>query len=289
MKIDACWKLVRIEHSFMLAVAVVVGEVIALHALPAYGLLLLSVLPPMLVGAASFAINDYFDLRSDRINKRMNRPLVSGEITPGNAFALSLVLFALGVIISYWVGWPSTNCFLLTLLFAVLAFLYSFKLKDIAVVGNIYIALTMAVPFIYGSLAVTNEIPFSVLLLGGIAFVSGLGREIMGTVRDLRGDKAGRDSKTLPMLIGVNSSLYLSSLLYIIGIALSAVPYLYIDPYRGNSVYLVPVLVNDVTLAYIALYSLRNKSKEFLNLSRNLSLFAMFIALLGFLGALLVH
>jgi geranylgeranylglycerol-phosphate geranylgeranyltransferase len=286
MSIDACWKLVRLEHSFMLAVAVAVGEVMALHAVPQYNILLLSILPPMLVGAASFAINDYSDLKTDKINKRMDRPLVSGKIKPRNALLLSLLLFILGILISSLVNF---NCFLLTLLFSLLACIYSFKLKDIAVLGNAYIALTMAVPFAYGSLAVTSYLPAAVLLLSSIAFVSGLAREIMGTVRDVRGDKAGRGSKTLPMLIGVKNSLLLSSLLYIISIALSAVPYLYIDTYKGNAFYIVPVIIADALLAYIALYSTKKASKGFMKLSRNTSLAAMFIALLGFLGALLAH
>ncbi|NYZ76105.1 UbiA family prenyltransferase [Candidatus Micrarchaeota archaeon] len=285
MRIDACWKLVRLEHSFMLAVAVAVGEAIALHAIPQYNLLLLSILPPMLVSAASFAINDYFDLKSDRINKRMDRPLVSGEITPRNALLLSLLLFVLGIAISTLINF---NCFLITLAFAIFAYLYSFKFKDIAVVGNVYIALTMAVPFVYGALAVSIEAPSPVLLLSSIAFVSGLAREIMGTARDVRGDRKGRGSKTLPMLIGVRNSLMLSSLLYIIGIALSVIPYLYIKPYAGNILYAIPALLADLMLAYIAVFSLKETSAGFMKSSRNISLAAMCVALLGFLIALMV-
>ena len=286
MSIEDFWKLTRLEHSVMLAFAVAVGEIVALRALPNFDILILSVLSPMLVGAASFAINDYFDLRSDRINRRSDRPLVSGRVKPHSALLLSLLLFLAGIILSIFLNF---NCFILTLLFSLLAFLYSFKLKDIALVGNIYIALTMAVPFIYGSLAVVNEVADAVLLLSSIAFVSGLAREMMGTARDIRGDRAGRGSRTLPMLIGVRSSLLLSSLLYIVGIALSAVPYLYINPYAGNIFYLTPIIIADVMLAYIALHSLKESSEEFMKASRDISLVAMFIALVGFLVALLVH
>jgi geranylgeranylglycerol-phosphate geranylgeranyltransferase len=285
MRIDSCWKLVRLEHSFMLAVAVAVGEVIALHAPPQYNILLMSVLPPMLVSAASFAINDYFDLKSDRINKRTDRPLVSGEITPRNAFLLSMLLFVLGIAISTLINF---NCFVITLIFAILAYLYSFRLKDIAIIGNAYIALTMAVPFIYGSLAVSTELPPAVMLLSSIAFVSGLAREIMGTVRDVKGDKRGRGSKTLPMLIGVGHSLMLSSLLYITAIALSAIPYLCIPPYMWNIFYAIPALLADLMLSYVALFSLKNHSSEFMKSSRNITLAAMCIALLGFLLALII-
>jgi len=284
MEIDDLWRLTRFEHSIMLAVAVAVGEIIALRSFPQFYPFALSVLPPMLVGAASFAINDYFDLESDRINRRSDRPLVGGRIRPGKAFAVSILLFLVGILLSLFVN---ANCFLLTILFSLFACLYSFKLKDIAVAGNIYIASTMAIPFIYGGLAVSNEVPAAVLLLSSVAFVSGLAREVMGTARDVKGDKRGRGSKTLPMLIGVENSLIVSSLLYIISVLLSFIPYLYIPPYAGNIFYITPVIIADAVFAYIAINSLGKDSRKFMKKSRNLSLAAMFIALLGFLAALL--
>ena len=284
MELDDVWRLTRFEHSVMLAVAVAVGEMITLRSFPQLYLLALSALPPMLVGAASFAINDYFDLESDRINRRADRPLVRGRMKPDVVYAISLFLFLAGILLSVFVN---ANCFLLTLLFSVLAYLYSFRLKDVAVAGNLYIASTMAIPFVYGGLAVSNEVPPAVLLLSSVAFVSGLAREIMGTARDVKGDRRGRGSRTLPMLIGVRNSLLLSSLLYVISILLSFVPYFYIPPYAGNAFYMMPVIIADAVFLYIALHSLREGSGKFMRKSRNLSLFAMFIALLGFLAALL--
>lgn len=285
MSIEAFWKLTRLEHSAMLAVAVVIGGAIALGRLPEAHTLILSIIPPMLVGAASFAVNDYFDLKSDRINKRFDRPLVSGEVKPQTALILSLLLFLAGIAISAFLN---ASSFLLTLIFSVLAFLYSFKLKDVVLVGNFYIASTMAIPFLYGSFAVADKLPDGVLLLSAIAFVSGLAREVMGTARDIAGDRKGRGSKTLPMLIGVRNSLILSSLLYIVSILLSAIPYLYIKPYAGNILYAVPTLINDAMLAYIAAFSLKETSAGFMKSSRDISLAAMSIALVGFLIALLV-
>ncbi|MCX6776485.1 MAG: UbiA family prenyltransferase [Candidatus Micrarchaeota archaeon] len=284
MDIDDLWKLTRFEHSIMLAVAVAVGEMITLRTFPQLYQFALSALPPMLVGAASFAINDYFDLESDRINRRADRPLVRGRTKPDIVFAISIFLFLVGTILSVLVN---ANCFLLTLLFSVLAYLYSFRLKDVAVAGNIYVASTMAIPFIYGGLAVSNQVPAAVLLLSSVAFVSGLAREVMGTARDVKGDKRGRGSRTLPMLIGVKNSLVVSSLLYVISILLSVIPYLYIPPYAGNIFYIIPVIIADAVFAYITLNSLREGSRKFMKRSRNLSLAAMFIALLGFLAALL--
>ena len=284
MSIEEFWRLTRLEHSIMLSVAVIVGEVIALARLPEAYVLLLSLLPPMLVGAASFAINDYFDLKSDKINKRIDRPLVRGKIKPRTAAVLSLIFFLAGIILSAFLNW---KCFIITLLFSVLAYLYSFRLKDIALVGNAYVASTMAVPFIYGNLAVAAEVSPVVVLLGSIAFVSGLAREIMKTVMDVRGDRKGRGSRTLPVSIGVRSSLMLSSALYLISILLSFAPYVYIVPYARNLSYIVPIIIADILFAYIAVFSIKETSADLMKKSRNVSLAAMFIALLGFLLALL--
>ena len=278
------WELTRFEHSVMLAIAVLIGEVITLRSTPSYSSIL-AVLPPMLVGAASFAVNDYFDLKTDRINRRFDRPLVAGRIKPTTALFLSLLLFLFGILLSVWVNF---NCFLLVTAFSVLSVLYSSKLKDVAVIGNLYIASTMAVPFIYGGLAVADKIPLSILLLSSTAFVSGFGREIMGAARDVRGDRRGRGSATLPVLIGVKNCLVLSSLLYLLSILLSFLPYFYVEEYRGDAFYLAPAVIADLIFAYIAFGSLRKTSKEFMLLSRKLSLAAMFVALLGFLAGALV-
>lgn len=284
MNVKDLWSLTRFEHSVMLALAVLVGETVTLRSLPEYGALL-AVLPPMLVGAASFALNDYFDVRADKLNKRFDRPLVRGRIKPGAALFLSILLFFSGIGVAWFVNF---NSFLLVLVFSLLSFLYSFKLKDVAVVGNAYVALTMAVPFVYGGLAVADRVPPSLLFLSSVAFLSGLGREVMGSARDVRGDRRGRGSATLPVLIGVRNSLLLSSLLYAFSIALSIAPYFYIEPYVNNPFYIFPVVVADLILLQIAVNAFKETSREFMLGSRNLSLIAMFIALLGFLaGALL--
>jgi len=285
MKVKDLWELTRFEHSIMLAIAVVVGEVVTLRFLPSYDFLLLSVIPPMLASAASFAINDYFDLRSDRINRRRDRPLVSGKVKPQRAYLLSIALFISGILVSLLIN---LNSFILVVAFSILAYLYSFRLKDVALLGNIYIAATMAIPFLYGGVAVADELPPALLVLSSIAFVSGLAREVMGAIRDVRGDRRGRKSKTLPMVIGARNSLLLSSLLYIASIALSVIPYAYIQPYAGNILYIIPTVITDVLLAYIALNSFRDTSAGFMKSSRNISLAAMFVALLGFLAAPLV-
>ncbi|MEM3228556.1 MAG: hypothetical protein QW549_03130, partial [Candidatus Micrarchaeaceae archaeon] len=72
-KIGAILRLTRIEHSVMLIIAVVAAELIASRSLPDYFVLALSLITPIFISMASFAINDYFDIETDRLNKK-SRP-----------------------------------------------------------------------------------------------------------------------------------------------------------------------------------------------------------------------
>jgi geranylgeranylglycerol-phosphate geranylgeranyltransferase len=277
-------KLTRIEHSIMLAIAVLIGEIISAQKLPESSIVLLSFIPAILLGMASFSINDYFDLKSDRINKRFDRPLVAGKISPKFAHNFAIALFLVGILTSFVVN---LNAFIITTVFAFLSYLYSYKLKDIAFIGNVYIAMTMAIPFIYGNFVVNYNLDTGASILGLIAFTTGLAREITGTIRDIGGDKKARGSKTLPIITGIKNSAYIASFLYIIAIILGLIPYLYISNYRYKIYYIIPVIITDVILIYIALNIIRNQKIGFLKKCRNLSLLAMFIGLLGFLfGAL---
>ena len=96
--LKALIRLTRIEHAFMLSLAVIIGEVIAgLDVLASLPFVLLTIIPPFFIEIASFAVNDYFDLESDKLNKRMDRPLVSGEINPSFALYVSIIATGIGV------------------------------------------------------------------------------------------------------------------------------------------------------------------------------------------------
>jgi len=285
MKIMDLIKLTRIEHAIMLAIAIVIGEIIPAKKFPEMGMAFLSFLPAIFIEIASFSINDYFDFETDRINRRMDRPIAAGKISRSFAHKFAIISFLIGILIASTINF---NAFIIAVIFAFLSYLYSYKLKDMAFIGNLYVATTMAIPFIYGNFVVSDNLGMTILIISLIAFTTGLAREITQTIRDIRGDKKGRGSKTLPMAIGIKKSAFIASLLYVIAVILSLIPYLYIENYKSNIYYIIPIAVTDVILIYIALNIIKSQTKGFLNKSRNMSLFAMFIGLLGFLFGALV-
>jgi len=273
-------RLTRIEHALMLCVAVLAGQVMALQGFPGPAFALLSFVPPFMIEVAAFSINDYFDVEVDRRNRRLDRPLVSGEIPKQAALYLSIVAAAVGVGAAWFVN-PA--CFAIALAFALASFLYSFRLKDMGLVGNSYVAGTMAVPFVYGNLSAGPALLESVALLSIIAFLAGLAREVMGAVRDVEGDRERAGAKTFPMLVGSGPALAFAAILYFAAIALSIVPFLAIPGYAGNPAYLLLVGACDAILAWVAVGMLGG-SGEFLERARYLSLFAMALGTLAFLA-----
>jgi geranylgeranylglycerol-phosphate geranylgeranyltransferase len=201
-KLAAFLRLTRIEHSVMLIIAVVAAELIS-GGIPGLGILILSILSPALISMGAFAINDYFDVETDRANKRKERPLVSGAISKESALAIAVALLLAGVALSFFIN---LSAFIIAAIFAGLAYLYSYGLKDTLLLGNAYIALSMAIPFLYGNFVVALQLNPNILLISFVVFLSGLAREIHGMIRDRSGDARIRRSRNLVRSIGVRKS-----------------------------------------------------------------------------------
>ncbi len=295
-KFAALMKLTRIEHSIMLVIAVIAAELETAGLLGIQILwmseqykILFSLITPIFLSMASFAINDYFDVETDRANKRFDRPLVSGALGRQTALNVALSTFILGVAVSYFIN---LSAFVLAIIFGVLAFLYSYRLKDTLLVGNVYIALSMVIAFIYGDFVVSgnfNLVP-SIVIISMIIFLSGLAREIHGMIRDFRGDARVRQMKGLVHYIGIRKSALISLVLYGEAVAISIFVFFFYAPFLYNIFYIIPILVTDLALMYIALgYMVHldgsKSDTRFFDMARNISLGAMALALLAFLIA----
>ncbi|MGC8923620.1 MAG: UbiA family prenyltransferase [Candidatus Micrarchaeia archaeon] len=276
MKIRTFIELTRMEHSIMLVLGVFVVILLA-DIQPSYDKLLFALACPLLISAGAFALNDYFDAESDRLNRK-NRPIVRGEITKEDALKIAVLLIVLGTLIAYPLGvYP----FMIAVVFALLSILYDWKLKDVALIGNIIVAASMSIIFIFTSLSFAENISSVVIYVAIISFISGLGREIQKTVQDIEGDVAARGSKTLPVFIGKSYSLHVALLLMIIASALALYLYFEIPPLKGNTLYLVPMLVSVCMFLYSSyLFYGAQKQKE---MGRRISLYALILGIISYM------
>ena len=192
------------------------------------------VLGTVLVAAAGYVINDYFDTRTDRLN-RPEQVVIDRQVPRRYAMLLHLVMnfigIALGVYLSFHINVPGLSIIFIAT--AGLLCFYSTDYKRQFLIGNILVSLmTAAVPIlvilyempllneVYGSTMLRahanfNYIFFWIAGFGFFAFVTTLLREIIKDLEDFEGDSA-YGMNTLPIVLGTRSTkLILISLICI--------------------------------------------------------------------------
>jgi geranylgeranylglycerol-phosphate geranylgeranyltransferase len=271
----------------MLCVAILIGAIVASQEPPDALKFFLAFMTALLIEASTFALNDYYDYEIDKANGRTDRPLVRGDMTKNEALAVFASLFPIGIACSYFVN---MTCFLIAVISAVLAVAYDAALKRFKPVGNLYIAYTMAIPFVFGATAtletdaLTFDIPRAILVAAAVAFLAGVGREAMKDIQDVEGDRK-MGVRSVATLAGTRAASAYASAFYAAAIALAFVPFASssFEVYHNNIYYIVPVVATDVMLIYICASLLSSKPKRY-DALRKLSLAALLVGLLGFLA-----
>jgi geranylgeranylglycerol-phosphate geranylgeranyltransferase len=285
-KVKAVWQLMRLEHGVMIALAILVGSLIAQKQFPMVDKFLLTFFTALFLEASTFALNDYYDLDIDRRNNRKDRPLVRGDLSPKTAVYLFYLFFPLGIVCSYFVN---LTCFLIALITALFAIVYDVVLKKIKLLGNFFIAYVMAIPFVFGAAAVLKTSSFDlnvnpvIFIIALIAFLAGAGREIMKDVMDVEGD-VKKGVRSFPRYIGCRASNGIAAVFYVVAIGLSFIPFFLrgYGVYYQNIFYFILVFITDTMLLSTAL-QLIIKKKPNMSFHRKYTLLALFIGLLAFL------
>ncbi len=186
-------------------------------------LFILLVVSSVLIAAAGYIINDYFDLNIDKINKP-SKIVVEKIIRRRWAIVWHLVLTAIGVMLSFYIGYKINNVLLGLLNFcsAILLWFYSTKFKKELMIGNIIISLLTAWVVIvlyfcelrfYYIFNVESEnykkyitLLFKVAVLyGGFAFIISIIREVIKDLEDMKGDEK-YGCRTMPIVWGIPAS-----------------------------------------------------------------------------------
>jgi 4-hydroxybenzoate polyprenyltransferase len=205
----------------------------------------MSVMVMVCLAAAGNIINDYFDLKVDRINKP-NRIIVGNTVKRRVAMASHHVINVLAVLLGICLAWRYDQLVLavVPVFMAGSLWYYSILFKKQLLIGNFVVALMVAIVPLwagvfdlialnetYGEFMVNGPQFFSILwqwLLGFslFAFLITLIREAQKDLEDIKGDSAGK-FRTLPIEYGISMArMYvgLLSLLCIIGVLVVGIP-----------------------------------------------------------------
>ncbi|MCW3138973.1 MAG: UbiA family prenyltransferase [Methanophagales archaeon] len=284
-EVRAIWELTRGEHGLMYGAGVLIGILVAGGN---FGITaVLGFFTAFFIQAGTFALNDYCDLETDIANHRLDRPLVRGALTKELAFGIACIATALGILSSVVLTMlhGGLTLFLVALLLAALGILYDIKIKELFAVGNLYIAFTMAVPFIYGGL-IAGDIGEGLLILSFIALLAGLGREVMKDIADIEGDEI-RDVRSIARVYGIEEAKKVVTASSLLAVGLSVVPFfLPSTPYYLNPIFIILVSGTDIIFAH----TINELWKQHVNYEqlRKETLVAIAIGLLAFIcGAIL--
>ncbi|MBI4162189.1 MAG: UbiA family prenyltransferase [Candidatus Aenigmarchaeota archaeon] len=267
------FSILRPSVCFLSAFAIFVGSIVAGSiAFPLF--VLYAIIASFLITGAGNAVNDIFDVEIDKINAP-HRPIPAGKISTNSAWFYFMILEIIGLVFAAMIN---MNFLLIAVINSVLLFIYSWKLKPVALIGNITVAFLAASNFIAAGLILFNysALPYAILIISAISFFGTLSRELIKDTADVKGDRA-KNSKTLPVLIGEKKTLALAYIILMLTVISLALPvYLNLFTY----VY----LVGAVPAVLLSLYAMKKKPEK----SHKYVKMAMYFVILGFvLGAVL--
>jgi geranylgeranylglycerol-phosphate geranylgeranyltransferase len=253
-KWGAYFLLIRPINVIIAAGAVLVGA-LASGIWPRGTDIVLACLVAAVITAGANAINDVHDVEIDRIN-RPRRPLPSGRLSRQQAAILGVILLVLGLGVSPALGlWG----FLVALMVILLLAAYSARLKRTVLWGNLTVASVSGLAFIYGGIAVRR--PGPAVIPAGFAFLFHLGREILKDAQDVAGDRAG-GARTLPAVAGVKEALGWASLVFIILIVVTPLPF--VVGYYSLPYLVIVAFGVDLPLVWVIVSWRRNQNSDHL-------------------------
>lgn len=228
-----------------------------------------------LFGVAGNAINDYLDRESDIIN-HPERPIPSGKIRKENVLYFSIFFFIISFILSIFLSMMvGFGAFLIVIIAFLSQFAYEVKYKHEKIIGNIIIGAQTALAFIFGGVIVGKSLITGIPAIA--VFLSITGREIVKDIEDIKGDK---DKVTLPMKIGEKNAGIIASILIILAVLISPLPYYPLHQFGWQ--YLSVISIADVLFICSIPVIFKNAK-----LARKMLKIAMLIAIIAFVvGAL---
>lgn len=302
----AFFRLIRIQNLVFLAfIQFMMRQVILMPILQKYGFeisqnntpLILLIVATVFIAAGGYVLNDYFDIRIDKIN-RPEKLIVTNEISKRTAMLLHQILtgigIAAGLLLAYF-----TRSFTLAFIFIVipgLLWFYSASYKRQFLTGNLIVAFLAAMAVLvvaitevavlrkeYANLIFETPIPGQFYgWLGGFALFSFLTtwiREIIKDIQDEAGDRE-MECRTMPIKWGLKrTKTFLYLLIAVTIMALYAANAMYIE-FVGNTT--LNYITFGLVLPFLALAYLiyvAKLPKEF----QQAATMAKFIMLIGVL------
>lgn len=263
-------------------------------------ILTLLILSVVCVAAGGYVINDYFDVKIDRIN-RPDDLIVTRFISRDAAMYLFYILTAVGLVAGAAVSWWAHSWTLLFTYVVIpgLLWFYSASYKRMFLIGNLVVAFASAiVPLLVAianadylrhlyqeALAYSPIVGELYVWTGGFAafaFLLTWAREMVKDIEDIEGDRE-MECRTLPIVWGQKSAkIFVTSLLLVVTaiivyMLLAVLPF----PHEWKSLptrYVVFGLIVPILCSIVLLWAANNRTE--LHRVQTIIKFTMFMGVL---------
>lgn len=294
-------KLIRIENLIIIIATQFCIKYFVFSSINEYSkltpiLFILMVLSTVLIAAGGYIINDYFDVKTDKIN-RPETVVLDVSIKRRWAMALHIVFNSIGLLIGLYLALKCHHVSLIIfqLISIVLLWFYSTNFKKQLLIGNIVVSILTAtiplMPMIY-DYSISGPIdPLVEMLLGSyltslfkivlvyscFAFLTSFAREVIKDMEDYKGD-VQTGCKTMPIVWGMITSKVVTFFIIVItiGILFLAVLKFHKDEKAIAMYYIIGLLILPLLLLLFQI--IRSKTSKDFKLA---SLLLKFIMLFG--------
>ncbi len=236
-------KLIRVENLLIIAITQWCIKYLVFAPINSYSkftpaLFTISLISTILIAAAGYIINDYFDVKTDKIN-RPETVVIDVIIKRRWAMILHIIFNGIGLILGLYLALKCHSILLLMfqILSITLLWFYSTHFKKQLLVGNIVVSLLTAtiplMPMVYDYYLIGGISAFQnfelhdflktlfVIVIGysAFAFLTSFAREVIKDMEDYKGD-VQTGCKTMPIEWGMITSKVVTFFIVVITIGL---------------------------------------------------------------------
>jgi len=273
--------MIRPINCAMIGFAVIIGYFVSKPASVSPLGIALGFVTGFAICAFSMVVNDYYDIEVDRVNQP-TRPLPSGQVSQRGAAGIAAVMLVVGFAATAVL--LDLSAVLIVALYSLLAWLYDFRAKKYGLAGNLIVASSLAIPFIYGGVISGGSVIDSILLfMASTSFLAGVGREVVKAMADVPGDQK-RGVKSYASVHGLKAAAALGALFFLAAVVASLLPLLAIPV---STLYRIGVVLPDAAFAYLAYRIVTHADVKGALSVKKAALSGMLVGLIVFIGGAL--
>jgi 4-hydroxybenzoate polyprenyltransferase/geranylgeranylglycerol-phosphate geranylgeranyltransferase len=204
-KLYAHFEACRVYSLLWSGIVSLLGACVATGDFPSFKISLLVFIIPVCGWVSGLYAMDYLDRNLDSIEKP-NRPIPSGRIKPKEAIICAFILAGIGLFLSFLLNLVNI---VIVFIIAIAVIAYSSVSKARGILQNLNRGLITWLTFFFGYLAITQNVPMHILFFSFVLFFHDASTNIIGALRDIKGDKQG-GYRTTPVRYGVTNALFIS-------------------------------------------------------------------------------